>query len=63
MKDGLNNILSFLVTTILILMLLFLMVKFSYEMYQSMEAKIEVIETLENEKKDILEDLLNGLRD
>jgi hypothetical protein len=61
MKNPLNNILSFLVTSILIFMLAFIFMQFAIDSYKRSAEKLDEIKEIQEEKEEQLEEIIKEL--
>jgi hypothetical protein len=58
MRPGLNNLLSFLVTMGLMLMMMFFMVTFIYETTIELQSQLDIIKKLVHLQKQVIDGLL-----
>ncbi|NCU41492.1 MAG: hypothetical protein EOM19_02070 [Candidatus Moranbacteria bacterium] len=61
MKQSLNNVLSFLVTCILMFVMMFVMIKFSYEVYIKIKAQAEEILVIKEQINEKIEEILKDI--
>jgi amino acid permease len=57
MNSKYTNILSFLVTALLMFLMMYLIVTFNLDMIQKMKEQIKIIETLQDLKNQIISDI------
>jgi cell division protein FtsL len=62
-ESSFNNILSFLITSILIFMLAFIMMTNYIEMYKKTEKDIEKIQEIQEEKENTIKDLEEKIKE
>ena len=60
-SNSFNNLLSFLITSILIFMLGFIMINMAVVEYKRAKDNLEAISVIEDEKSQLIEDILNDM--